>query len=187
MQVASAVLVKRARSGDGDAFHILCDRYTKAVWRLAWWVTRDTRDAEEITQETFFHVWSRLADFDESDFPKWLMTIARNAAIDRVRRREVEQRVLGLVAAGQETTVEPDGERRVWSEQIKNKIVRGMERLTVAERIAVFLRFFERLPYAQVGEALGISEIAAQMAVQRAVSKLRISLKDLVRYLYARD
>src|SRR5512134_4111331 len=90
---APAVLA-RARQGDSDAFRALVERHSRAAFRLAWRMTGNEQDAEDVVQEAFLRAYRRLEQFEmKSQFGSWLHRIAANCAYDllRTRARREEQ------------------------------------------------------------------------------------------------
>src|SRR6059036_3920568 len=90
---ASAVLA-RARAGDADAFRALVERHSHAIFRLAYRMTGNEQDAEDVVQETFLRAYKQLSRFDaRASFGTWVYRIASNYSLDllRVRRRRNEQ------------------------------------------------------------------------------------------------
>ena len=83
-------LVDLAKSGDDRAFDILMRRYLKAIFRFAQQYVRGSEDAEDVTQETFFKAWKYLKRFTPgSTFKPWLFTIARNTALDVIKKKKL--------------------------------------------------------------------------------------------------
>jgi len=80
-------LVERLRRRDGDAMAELYDRYGKLVFSVIYRVVHNQTVAEDLTQETFLRVWNRVQAFDQDKgaLGPWVLTVARNRAIDYVR------------------------------------------------------------------------------------------------------
>jgi len=84
--------LSRARAGDAHAFEELVRSYQADVWRFAYHFTRDRQMAEDVTQEAFIRAYRFLRTFrGESKFTSWLFRIARNCAMDAIRRRTGQQ------------------------------------------------------------------------------------------------
>ena len=83
-----AELIRAYREGDEDAFEILVSRYVGPVYRFAFRLVRNSRDAEDISQEAFLKTWKHLKRFDAAkSFKAWIFAITRNAAIDFIRKK----------------------------------------------------------------------------------------------------
>src|SRR5512140_1186726 len=89
MELTDAVAVGRARSGDSDAFRVLVERHSRSLFRLAFRMTGNQQDAEDVVQESFMRAYKQLAKFDErASFGTWLYRIAVNCSLDLVRSRK---------------------------------------------------------------------------------------------------
>src|SRR5215813_11868414 len=81
--------VARARSGDADAFRALVDRHSRSLFRVAYRMTGNQQDAEDVVQESFLRAYKQLGKFDErASFGTWLYRIAANCSLDLVRARK---------------------------------------------------------------------------------------------------
>src|SRR5512139_3169623 len=82
-------LMRRIAGGDAEALLALYQRYGRAVFSLASYIVQDLPSAEEITQDVFFAVWRKARQFDarRGSLQAWLLQIARNLSIDRLRQR----------------------------------------------------------------------------------------------------
>jgi RNA polymerase sigma-70 factor (ECF subfamily) len=88
MERTDAELIQATIDGDAGAFSVLVARYNRDVYGYAFFMAKNTGDAEDIAQETFVKVWKNVRKFKPAQkFKSWLMTIARNTAIDYIRRR----------------------------------------------------------------------------------------------------
>jgi len=87
-------LVRRAKRGDDHAFEELVRRYDRNVFRIAQHITQNREDAEDVVQEAFLKAYSNLEKFQEqSKFYTWLVRIAVNEALMKLRRRKPERTV----------------------------------------------------------------------------------------------
>src|SRR5215467_9973512 len=91
MGESDAVAIERTLAGDRDAFRVLVERHSQSVFRLAYRMTGNQHDAEEIVQEAFLRAYQKLSQFAErANFGTWVYRIAANYAIDRMRQRRSE-------------------------------------------------------------------------------------------------
>src|SRR5690242_3903762 len=89
---SDAVAVERTLAGDRDAFRVLVERHSHNVFRLAYRMTRNRPDAEEVVQEAFLRAYQKLGKFEaRANFGTWVYRIAANYAIDRMRQRRNEE------------------------------------------------------------------------------------------------
>src|SRR5271166_4861816 len=88
---SDAIAVERTLAGDRDAFRILVERHSRNVFRLAYRMTGNQHDAEEVVQEAFLRAYQKLDQFAaRANFGTWVYRIAANYAIDRMRQRKSE-------------------------------------------------------------------------------------------------
>ena len=114
-------LVTRARGGELDAFNDLVRRYERKIYRLAKNITQNDEDAEDVLQETFLKAYEHLGDFQgNSKFYTWLVRIAVNEALMKLRKRKSDRTVPldEPVDTGEETVVR---EIAVWDEDPEQK------------------------------------------------------------------
>src|SRR5712692_9301079 len=89
---SDAIVVERTLSGDRDAYRLLVERHSANLFRLAYRMTGNRHDAEEVVQEAFLRGYQKLGQFAaRSNFGTWVYRIAANYAIDRMRRRQQEE------------------------------------------------------------------------------------------------
>src|SRR4249920_1050768 len=89
MELTDAAFVSKARAGDSDAFRVLVERHGRSLFRLAFRMTGNEQDAEDVVQESFLRAYRQLAKFDDrASFGTWLYRIAVNASLDLVRSRK---------------------------------------------------------------------------------------------------
>ena len=82
-------VVELARSGDDDAFRVLVERHSRNVFRLAFRMTGNEQDAEDVVQETFLRAYRQLSKYESrSSFATWLFRIASNYSLDLIRGRK---------------------------------------------------------------------------------------------------
>jgi RNA polymerase sigma-70 factor (ECF subfamily) len=186
MEAEDDALVARARAGDPDAFRRLVERHSRPVFRLAWRMTGNEQDAEDVVQEAFLRAYRRLEQFEmKSQFGSWLHRIAANCAYDllRTRARREEQPLEsdpeeGLAPMPAAETPAPD--RLVWGGEVRRRLKAALGRLSHLEKSAFVLRHYEGLTMEEIGGVLGVEPNAAKHTVFRAVRKLREALLPLV-------
>src|SRR5271167_2219636 len=88
---SDAVAVERTLAGERDAYRVLVERHSANVYRLAYRMTGNAHDAEEVVQEAFLRGYQKLRQFaGNANFGTWVYRIAANYAIDRMRQRKTE-------------------------------------------------------------------------------------------------
>ena len=190
MELTDLAVVTKARLGDADAFRALVERHSRPLFRLAFRMTGNQHDAEDVVQESFLRAWRQLGKFDErASFGTWLYRIATNCSLDVMRSRkrrskqeagpeaavsEMEDPVLSLPSG------DPTPERLAMSGQVRECVAEAMNELSASERTAFVLRHFEGMRIEDVSRVLGCQPGAAKHSVFRAVQKLRRALEPLV-------
>src|SRR6476469_1587702 len=85
----AAAVLARARQGDSDAFRALVERHSRSVFRLAFRMTGNEQDAEDVVQESFIKAYRQLGRFQtRANFGTWLYRIVANCAVDMIRGRQ---------------------------------------------------------------------------------------------------
>jgi len=180
----AAALLTRARTGDGDAFRVLVEQHGRAAFGLAFRLTGNAQDAEEVVQESFLRAYRRMDRFEaRSNFGTWLHRIVVNCAMDALRARKArrqQQHVDVATDAGADLAADgPCPEQLARSEEIDRRVEASLEQLTEQERVAFTLRHREGRSIEEIGRTLGVGQSAAKHAVFRAVKKLRVALAPL--------
>ncbi len=187
METSDAAAITRARGGDSDAFRLLVERHSKTIFRVAYRMTGNEHDADDVVQETFLRAYRTLDRFEErANFSTWLHRIAVNCSLDLLRARGRHDRHYGgdpeeaeMMGAMKSDAMLQD--RLLLSAELQTHVTKAMERLTGNERTAFVLRHFEGMPVEEIGRTLGIQVNAAKHTIFRAVRKLRESLEPFVR------
>ena len=187
MEVEAGGAVERAQSGDSDAFRLLVEQHSRAVFRLAFRMTGNEQDAEDVVQETFLRAYRQLDKYEaRSSFSTWLYRIASNYSLDliRMRKRHEDKRERGKAEERdilQTLPVNTPGPERItYSRQVQERVNEALNELSAQERTAFVLRHFEGMSIDEIGEALGTGTNATKHSIFRAVQKLRRSLEPVV-------
>ncbi|MCU1241182.1 MAG: polymerase sigma-54 factor RpoN [Candidatus Acidoferrum typicum] len=183
------LLVAAAKAGDAAAFEELVNRYEKKIFRLTMNITRNNEDAEDAMQDAFMKAYSHLDRFQEdSRFYTWLVRIAANEALMRLRKRRPNQFSLDEPIESEDDFIPqqiedwgPSPEQRFAQTEMRD-ILRGViEELPPDFRIVFLLRDVEGLSTQDTAEAVGISEAAVKSRLLRARLKLRQKLNTRFR------
>jgi RNA polymerase sigma-70 factor, ECF subfamily len=189
---SDAIAVERVLAGDRDAYRILVERYSRYVYRLAFRLSGNTHDAEEIVQEAFFRAYQKLEKFEaRSNFGTWVYRIAANYTIDRMRQRTKEEARRETPELNEEEGVlqdplaivpdaKPSPERLMQSVQLRRKMQQALGELTQAERIAFVMRHWDGCGIEEIASVLKTNTSATKNTVFRAVQKLRRALEPFV-------
>ena len=181
--------IEKARSGDREAFRLLVDRHSRSVFRLAFRMTGNQQDAEDVVQETFLRAYRQLDRYQaRASFATWLFRIAANYSLDLIRGRK-RRRECGPMAGSNGGDIDileavpsedPAPDRLALSGELQVRLNAAMEELSAQERTAFVLRHFEGLSIDEIGQSLGTSANATKHSIFRAVQKLRHSLAPFV-------
>jgi RNA polymerase sigma-70 factor (ECF subfamily) len=186
-------LVRRAKRGDVQAFEELVRRYDRNVFRIAQHITQNREDAEDVVQEAFLKAYRNLAKFQEqSKFYTWLVRIAVNEALMKLRRRRPER----MVSLDEEVKTEEDSVPREvadWSPnpeqqynqaELREILTKTIQGLPSSFRTVFVLRDVEGLSTEETAEALELSIPAVKSRLLRARLQLR---ERLSRYFQRRE
>ncbi len=181
-------LVERARAGDAQAFTILVNKYERKIFRLAKHITQNDEDAEDVLQESFLKAYSNLDTFQgQSKFYTWLVRIAVNEALMKLRKRKSDRTVsIDEPHETDEDTVtreiavwDEDPEKKYSQEELRDILNKAVDGLKPGFRTVFVLRDIEELSTEETAEALGISVPAVKSRLLRARLQLREKLTRL--------
>jgi len=191
-------LVRAVASGSEDALVQLYDRYAGAVYATARRLTTDRGLAEDVVQETFLALWNRAEQYDPTmgSLPAWLLTIARNRTIDRLRalgRRPptvpvsdvalpdegdtatLERLLVGgaVVGAGQPVM----GPAALLAEtELRSSLAEALAELPDVERAVLVLAYRDELSQSEIAEKLGWPIGTVKTRTRRALLRMRNAL-----------
>lgn len=166
--------------GDNKAFDLLLSRNQEKLFTYILFVVRDREMANDMFQETFFKVVSRLQQgkyIANGKFSAWLMRIAHNVIMDWYR----QQRAQNIVDAPKEndlsnvgsTLLESSREGELVNNQVMEDVRRMMSHLPASQREVVFMRFYQQMSFKEIAEATGVSINTALGRMRYAILNLR--------------
>ena len=178
------MLVAAAKSGDAAAFEELVSRYESKIFRLTMNITRNREDAEDAMQDAFLKSYSHLKTFQgDSRFYTWLVRIAANEALMRLRKRRPNQFSLDEPIEGDEDLMPrelqdwgPSPEQRFAQTEMRQILSGVIDELEPDYRTVFVLRDIEELSTEETAATLGISVPAVKSRLLRARLKLREKL-----------
>lgn len=178
--------IKAVLAGDKEAYGALVMRHSHSLFRVAFCITGNEFDAEDVVQEAFLRGYQKLESFESrSKFGTWIYRIAVRCALDKIggHKTEDSSRVAEEPDPEQEQVRVADEaagpDRLLLSGEIGALRDLALRSLTATERAAFVLRHMEDCTSEEIGAALGIPPNAAKQAVFRAVKKLRSRLAPL--------
>jgi RNA polymerase sigma-70 factor (ECF subfamily) len=175
------LLVAAAKRGETAAFEELVSRYEKKIFRLTMNITRNREDAEDAMQDAFLKSYAHLKDFQEdSRFYTWLVRIAANEALMRLRKRRPNQFSLDEPIEGDDDLMPreledwgPSPEQRFAQTEMHEILSEVIDKLEPDFRVVFVLRDVEELSTEETAKTLGISVPAVKSRLLRARLKLR--------------
>lgn len=174
-------LAQALNQGDPGAMAQLYDRYGRVVYGLALRITRDQTTAEEVCLDAFLRLWQERHRFDSKlgELRPWLLTIARNLALDRVRSVHAAKRT---EAPGYWPPPDPpDTPDEIASmAERKSLVQKALERLAPPQRTALELAFYEGLSHAEIAQRLAEPLGTVKSRIRQAMSILRETLRPYV-------
>jgi RNA polymerase sigma-70 factor (ECF subfamily) len=183
------LLVAAAKRGDAVAFEELVNRYEGKIFRLTMNITRNREDAEDAMQDAFLKSYAHLKDFQgDSRFYTWLVRIAANEALMRLRKRRPNQFSLDEPIEGDEDLMPreledwgPSPEQRFAQTEMREILNETIDKLEPDFRLVFVLRDIEELSTEETASTLGISIPAVKSRLLRARLKLRQKLNHYFR------
>ena len=171
------LLLRRAQSGDPEAFERLMEPLEQLVWRVCWHYTGNREAAEDCGQEAMIRIWRNLANYrGECALESWVYRIAANCCMDWLRKKKRDQSV------SMETMVEqgfdpaddaPGTEAQVVAKDERQRLREAIALLPDDQREALILTQLEKVSYEEAAQAFGVSEGTVKSRVNRAKARLK--------------
>jgi RNA polymerase sigma-70 factor (ECF subfamily) len=169
--------------GRHEAFDELAQRHLKGVYSFVLRFVGDTHEAEDVAQETFVKAWRALARYDaaKSSFKTWMLRIARNTAIDHLRKKrhipfsEIEKDNENLLSETVADTGELPDELLAKADDSR-ALARALAELSPKHRDILLLYYTNDLTFDEVGELLGEPQNTVKSRHRRALVALREAL-----------
>lgn len=164
-----APIIEECRKGNSKAQFTLYNLYSKAMYNLAYRMTNNREDAEDILQDAFVECFRNLDTFRfESTFGAWLKSIIINRSINHLRKKKINL-VLQENLPDREDVNENDSDTVYNTE----KIFKGIEMLPDGYRVILTLYLLEGYDHQEISQIMGISESTSKSQYSRAKDKLR--------------
>lgn len=189
MQPNEQVLVDRFCGGDHTAFHELVGQYKKKIYYLAYDITGNHQEAEDISQEVFIKMFRSLKKFRrDAKMSSWLYQITVNASIDTLRKKSSKPKrsidefdhlyIQEGLTTGRAANFDPVSSAE--SSQIQNHISQALQKITPKERTVFVMRHYNDLKLNEIAEILNVTIGTVKSLLFRAIKKLR---KELSSYM----
>jgi len=170
---SDAELARAVGEGRTEAYDLLVDRHLKSVYAVAVRIVHDAAEAEDVAQDTFIRAYERLYLYDiEQSFRNWLLKIATNLSINRLRSRRRE-RILKMNVAEKAQRAAPEAiskdelpSARDWQH--------WLDQLDESQRTAIVLFHFHQMPYAEIAEVLDVPINTVRTYLHRGRKRLKV-------------
>ena len=176
------LLLRRAQSGDPDAFGQLMEPLEQLVWRVCWHYTGNREAAEDCGQEAMIRIWRNLANYrGECALESWVYRIAANCCMDWLRKKKRDQSVSMEPLREQgfdPADPSPGTEEQVVQRDERQRLREAIAQLPDDQREALILTQLEKIPYEEAAQALGVSEGTVKSRVNRAKARLKEILSE---------
>jgi RNA polymerase sigma factor (sigma-70 family) len=172
--LSDETLLAAMGAGDADAAAVFVRRFQSRVYGLALTMLRDPGVAEDVAQDTFVRAWRHAATYDprRGRVPTWLLTIARNVALDRTRLRPVTPLDPDVVMAELDRAQPDDG-----LDVADRDLLRGaIAELPDDQRRALVLAMYAGRTAREISELDGVPLGTVKTRIRSAMSKLRTTL-----------
>ena len=177
-------LLQKAKAGDSEAFTLLVKAYQNKVYSLAYYVTKNHHDAEDVAQEVFLKIWRSLPSY-RSDAPDaWVMKIAKNTCLDFIKQKKrvepLEYEVDGETAERPipDTDVQSNPPDAAVQAEQRQQIAKAILQLSDEHREILTLRYMDGLSYEQLCDVLDVGMGTVKSRLARAKKSLQNILKS---------
>ena len=177
--------VAQLRRGDLDALSSLVSRYQNRLYRFLLRLVRDRSEAEDLFQQTWVHVAEKIRRFDPNrNFDAWLFTVARNLAIDHLRRvrpasldQPVSEDESQGTAVDRLVAKDPAPLERMLENERASRLGTALDELPIAYREVMTLRFEEEMKIEEIAQVLSIPLSTVKSRLRRSLEQMRQCLE----------
>jgi RNA polymerase sigma-70 factor, ECF subfamily len=172
--VEDAALLGKVEQGDQAAMGLLFDRYSGIVYSVALRVLKDTGQAEDVMQDIFIQIWKKPGAFisGRGSLGAWLAVVARNRAIDSLRRRRPTDSV-GDVVLVSSTDLGAEAERNTLMEKVRIHL----QQLPPEQQKSVEMAYFEGMSHSEIAEKTGDPLGTVKTRIRLALITLRKAMQ----------
>jgi len=173
-------IIQRILNGNREEFSFFVDKYQGPIYNLVYRLTGSKQDAEDLAQETFIKAYKSLNKFQiKRKFFSWLYTIAINLTRNHLKKKKplIVENVEELKSDNRQTDKNNPEINLIKHEQAQ-ALASSIQKLPIALREAIILRYYFYLPFEEIARILCISLSGAKMRVYRGLEKLEILMKE---------
>ena len=181
-------LIKKVKEKDRNAFNQLVKKYMQRTYAIAYGITHNHHDAEDLSQEAFIKVWNSICSFTgKSSFYTWFYRILVNLCIDHQRKHSFfkifrpsdsnsneNPEILHVThniwqnSAGLENP-----EKNLINKELENKIKNALKKLPAKQKVVFELKYYQGLKFSEIAKILNCSEGTTKSHMFRATKKLQ--------------
>ena len=173
--------VARCQSGDENGYTVLYTRYARPIYNAIFRLVRNADESEDLLQETFIAVFSEIDKLGRIEqVGAWIRRIAMNRSISHLRRKKMSFEVLeeeSLASNKWAIDVQQDQEQSIVLDCRIEELQRALDQLPEVHRTIVVLHAFEGMSHKEIGQQVGLSEIAVRVQYHRAKKMILKQLK----------
>jgi len=185
MRRSDQQLVADYLSGDEQSLKFLVERYLRPIYGFTYRFVNGAQDAEDVTQDIFVKVWRHIKQFDqEKSFKTWIFSIAKNAAIDFLKKKKTIPFSEFENEDGENTIMEnlvdssPLPSELLERSDLKEMLAKAMEKLSPKYRMVLFLRYNDHFTFREIAESLGEPLHTVKSRHRRALIMLKKFLTE---------
>jgi RNA polymerase sigma-70 factor (ECF subfamily) len=177
-----ALVMARIRAGDDSALAVLYDRYSTLALGMALKIVRDQSEAEDVVHDAFIAVVERVDQFrpDRGSLVAWLVTMVRNLALDRSRRRTRRAQILDDEVRHEPPLPVLDPEQISWVAREREAVRAAMSKLSDSQRATLEIAFFEGLSYPEIAARENVALGTVKSRAARALGALRAAFDGTI-------
>jgi RNA polymerase sigma-70 factor (ECF subfamily) len=171
----AARLMARVRTRDAAAFEALYDAHHRLVYGIAIRILGDAGAAEDVTQAVFLKIWTAPDRFESGNFAGWIARVARNQALDVLRRKSNSETELSEAMPNSDLL-----EEQVFSDIDAARVRDALAQLPSEQREPIELGFFNGITHAEIARQTGIPLGTIKTRIRTGLRRLRSSLEGAV-------
>ncbi|HEX7724543.1 MAG TPA: sigma-70 family RNA polymerase sigma factor [Candidatus Paceibacterota bacterium] len=178
-----AELIVASQNGKDEAFQELMTRYMGPIFNFSRQYSKTDEDAEDITQDTFFKAWRHIKRFDASKaFKPWLYAIARNTALDHLKRKrasafsELDGEETDIQFSESLEDTEPTPGEIFERQELAAEVAESMRELHPDHRAVLLMHYREELTFSEIADIMKKPMNTVKSWHRRALSKLKKTL-----------
>jgi RNA polymerase sigma factor (sigma-70 family) len=174
-----AAALRRVAAGDQAALRLVYDETAAKLFGVCLRILNDRSEAEDVLQEVYLNIWRKAAGFDEGRASpiSWLVAIARNRAIDRVRSAAVARLSAPIEEAAELPDPSPLAAEAVETAQENRKLHSCLEQLETRQQAAIRAAYIEGLTYEELAQRTNVPLGTMKSWIRRGLAKLKACLE----------